>query len=222
MLRIQVNLEDAGARSGIAAVIRASQSSQALNASMAKAVAEGVKTHLREKNQRASPTSNFYSKAADSVEVTATADMAEVAIPHRGFPLRFYGGTVTGGASISEFTGRQTRNQALPTENVPRNSNGDHVRPKEAGILAFIPNRLGDIHTSGFLVQGVMKAITRGPNKGKQRPVSKPGGKMMFILRRLTRHRANPTVLPTVANLLRLAGEGARKYIASFEGRSGS
>lgn len=222
MLRIQVNLQDTGARAGIAAAIRASQAGHELNASMAMAVADGVKSHLRAKNQRASPTSNFYSKAADSVEVAATADTAEVAIPHRGFALRFYGGTVTGGASISDFTGRQTRSQALPTDNVPRNSNGDHVRPKEAAILAFIPNRRGDIHTSGFLVQGVMKAVTRGPNKGKQRPVSLPGGKMMFILRRLTRHRADPTVLPTVANLLRLAGEGARQYIASFEERNGS
>ena len=220
MLRLQVNLQDAGARAGIAAIIRACENRAELNRAMGERVEDATRTHLQELSARRSPHTGFYGKAAQSVELSSDADAAEIRIPHPGMALRFYGGTVTGGSSISSFTGRPTKSQALPTENVPVR-NGRRLAPREAGILAFIPTRRGNIHTSGVLVEGVMKDVTRGPRKGQKRAVPKPGGKVMFILRRLTRHKADPTVIPSVATLLRLASEGAADYIASFDERRG-
>jgi hypothetical protein len=213
MLTLEINLNDAGAKSGIAAILAALEQPEKLHKAMAAQVEDGVRTHLQQLNAR-SPNTNFYAQAAASVEHTSAAAGAVVRVPHRGMALRFHGGTVTAGASISSFTGQTTKSLAVPTDDVPVRD-GRRLAPREAGILAFIPNRGGDIHTSGFLVEGVEKEITRGKNKGQKRAVPKEGGALLYILRRLTLHDDDPTVLPGLDVLIGLAGEGAAEFINS-------
>lgn len=213
MIRLRVNIEDVAEQSGIAAIKAALEDRASLHDAMAAGVEGTVRNHLQGLNSR-SPNTNFYAQAAASVESHSDAAAATVSIPHRGMALRYYGGTVAAGASISSHTGRPTKNLAIPTPNVPvRNSR--RLAPREAGLLAYIPNRSGGA-TTGYLVEGVEKTVTRGKNKGGTRIVAKVGGVMMFVLRTETTHQADAGVLPTTDELVHGAGQAAEDYVESF------
>lgn len=212
MIRVHVRLSGIGA--DVPGILAALADRTDLHDAMRDGAENLVRDHLRGLNGR-SPNTSFYGQAAASVESSADAQGATVRVPHRGVALRYYGGTVTAGASISSHTGQPTKAIAVPTAKVPV-ANQRRLAPREAGVLAFIPNRGGDIHTSGFLVEGMLKRITRGKNKGKNRAVPKPGGVMMYVLRRLTTHRADPTVMPTRDALGAAGVAAAEGYLDSF------
>ncbi len=220
MISLSVNLTDLGARSGIAALIAAVEDREGLHDAMAHGVEVGVKAHLDTLNTSRSTRTNFYGKAADSVTRSASAEAGEVIIPHRGIALRYHGGRVTAGANISDFTGNPTKNLALPTDKVPVR-NEMRLRPKDAGLLAFIPNRGGPSVTRGYLVEGEEKTITRGPRKGGKRIVPKAGGVMMFVLRGWTDHDPDPSVLPTEGELGGFATSAGADYVDSFMDEGG-
>jgi len=206
MLSVHVNVDEAGALSGIAAIMAAVSDRAGLHEAMADRVTEQVRDHLRALDSR-SPNTHWWSRVAESVRNTSSAEQAEVAITYRGAALRYYGGTVEP---------VNVKNLALPTENVPVRDN-TRLAPREAGILAFIPNRKGG-DTTGYLVEGEMRQTKRGKNKGMERAVPKKGGALMYILRKKTTHQPDPTVLPTLAELTQAASEAAADYISSFEG----
>ena len=206
MLSLNVNVEDAGALSGIEAITAAMADRAGMHAAMADRVTEQVREHVRGLDSR-SPNTHWWSRVAESVRNTSSAEQAEVVVPYRGAALRYYGGTVEP---------VNVKNLALPTENVPVRDN-TRLAPREAGILAFIPNRKGG-DTTGYLVEGEMRQTKRGKNKGKERAVPKQGGALMYILRKKTTHQADPTVLPTLEALLQAAGDAAADFIASYEG----
>lgn len=189
---------------------------EGLHRAMAAGVSEGVTNHLAGLNSR-SPNTNWYARAAESVEYDAAAEGAEIRVTKTGAALRLYGGTTTAGKSISSFTGKATRNQALPTKNVPVVGER-RLSPREVGVLAFIPSRSGSIHTTGVLVEGVMQLIRRGKNKGMMRAVPKKDGRLMFVLSRLVTQQPDPTVIPSREQIAAAAVEGGSNFIASFEG----
>ena len=93
-------------------------------------------------------------------------------------------------------------------------------KPSEAGILAFIPKRGGPNVTTGYLVEGEEKTITRGKGKGGKRIVPKPGGKMMFVLRGWTDHKADESVLPTIVDMQTAAEQAAEAVIETLNSRT--
>jgi hypothetical protein len=202
MLRVLVNFEEGAAREGIAALIKLSANRAGLNNAMAQSVEAKTQDHLTALNSR-SPASSFYARAADSSEVKAREDGATVIFTHRGLALRYYGGHVVPLAP--------RKNLALPTDNVPTTREG-RVAPRDAGILAWIPNRKGG-PTTGYLVEGIRRLLKSGKNKGKEGIVKKEGGKLMYVLRSWTDHKPDPSVLPTIADFIKAAQDGALQHL---------
>lgn len=200
------------------ATARALEDPQGIHEAMAASVELVVGDHIRGLNSR-SPNTDFYAAAARGIEAESNATEALVRIPKLGFGLRYYGGRVEPGAGISSFTGKPTRALAVPTDDVPvvGPADGRHrQRPGQAGLLAFIPNRYGSLITTGYLVEGQEKPITRGKNKGKTRTVPKPGGRLLYTLRAWTTHDPDESVLPSAGVLFGAASDALSDYLDSF------
>jgi hypothetical protein len=184
---------------------------------MAGALELTVGNHLQDLNSR-SPHTNFYAKAARGIEVESNDQHAIVRIPKLGFALRYHGGTVTPGKSISSHTGLPTRALAIPSDDVPYVGDSEEVhrqKPGEyPGLLAFIPARAGG-RTVGYLLDGEEKTITRGKNKGKTRIVPKAGGSLLYTLASEIIHQPDESVLPSEGVLLASASEAAGYYLDS-------
>lgn len=216
MILIEVNIQDIGVSEGISAVIRTCQDKTALHEAMAAGVEQRVSEHLLAKNSL-SPNSGFYASASKSTEVQADSAGAMVMITKRGMALRYYGGRVLPGKTISSFTGKRTTTLAIPSENVPMAGKEGRKGPREMGILAFIPSKKSG--TVGVLVEGEMKNRVRKPG---QRVVPKDGGKLMYVLRSWTDHKEDKSLLPTIASLLTAATDAAHDYFAATNPNSPS
>lgn len=215
MIRVEVKLDDAGARKAVAAVRQSAEHREPLHQAMAAGVEEAVREHLLGINSR-SPHTGFYARAARSTESVASEAGALVRIPHRGMALRYYGGKVTPGKSVSSKTGKPTKALAIPTEHVPLAGTEGRKGPREVGPLAFLRARAGAAAgTIGYLVQGQPKIISGGSRDGMEIMEPLPGGKLMFVLRSWTDHDPDPTVLPSEAELTAAATAGARSYLAA-------
>lgn len=187
-----------------------------LHRAVATGLIDGVQDHLI---QRYVPRDRggveFWKRAADSVSAISDDEGAEVSINHPGVRLRYTGGEVRPGAGTSSRTGRKTTALALPTDRVPV-ANGARIPPGKAGPLAFIPLAKGR-ETVGVLVQGREVVITRGRNKGKRRVEPVPGGGLMYVLRSITRHRADPNIFPDDQRLLEITRTAFAAHLAAYE-----
>lgn len=215
-MKVTVRIDDLGASETLRSLLGVLEHRIELHELMGDAVKDGVVRHLRSLNSR-SPNSNFYSLSALSSENTplqADGTGATVSIPHRGLALRLHGGRVLP---------KNVKNLALPTKHVPMSSgeNEGRMGPRDMGMLAFIAARKGVEGTTGYLVEGVEKLITRGKRKGQKRIVPKPmaeGGRMMFVLRGWTDHDPDPGVLPNQQELEKLAADGAAAFVELYTG----
>lgn len=215
MIQLKINITDHGVARKLEGFQQALADKEGLHAAMATGLEISVMDHLLGINSR-SPNSNYYAKAARSVEVEADASHGLVRVTRTGMALHYHGGQVLPGQSISSFTGRPTTSLAIPTDDVPRQGlENEPAAPREMGILAFIPahNRPGSV---GYLVEGEEKEITRGKNKGGRRIVSKKGGKMLFVLRSWTDHEPDTSVLPSLVAMRAAAAQGANEHINSY------
>ncbi len=172
-----------------------------------------VKKHLAALNNR-SPNTGYYAKAAAGVNSTADDAAATIIIQAAGIGLRRFGGEVTPGRNISSQTGQPTKSISLPTKHVPI-VNQNRQRPKDFPLLAFVLNRKGG-DTTGYLVEGEQKLAKRGESKGKYITVAKKGGKMLFVLRKRTSHKANPAVLPSDDELRAVAVQAIKDLLQTF------
>jgi hypothetical protein len=203
MLTLNVNIDDAAARAGIAAVIRACEERAALHEVIAEAVKEQAVDHLTVLNSR-SPNTSFYSRAAQSAETEVTGDGATIRFTHRGLALRYFGGRVLP---------KNVENLAIPTSAVPLAGQEGRKGPREAGILAWIPNRKGTPGTTGYLVEG----IEINKKKGGTRIIRKPGGQLMYVLRSWTDHNKDESVLPSIASFTSTAVKAAEGFLKEIE-----
>ena len=195
MLRLEVNIS--GAEQALAAVGRtldAADDRAALHLAMAMGVELAVKRHLRESYAARSPRTGFYGRMAQATADTADQEAGTVTVGAgiRGAALRYFGGTVAAGKTISSITGRPTRLLAIPTKDVPV-SGSTRETPANAGILKYLPSKKG----GGVLVEG--EQVTG--KRGKTRVERKPGGRLLFILKAYTKHDPDPGLLPDQAAL---------------------
>ena len=186
-----------------------------LHGSISTGVLVAVKDHLKDNYlQRDGPRGDFWADVIASSQAKSTAESATVSLTELGIGLRYRGGTVTPGKSISSFTGELTRALAIPSSKVPVKG-GRQIRPGRAGVLAFIQSKRGG-ETVGYLVEGETKTAKRGKNKGKPYVTAKPGGALLYTLRTITRHRGDKNILPTNQAIETTASKAARDFIASF------
>lgn len=221
-MNLTVYLYDHGTQARLDAVAAALADSAAIHEAMAAGVERIVGDHLLGLNSR-SPNTDFYASAARGIETEADGEGALVRIPKLGFALRYYGGTVTAGKGISSKTGKPTRALAIPDEDVPvvGPPDGRHrMRPGEwPGLLAFLPTK--STKSTGVLVEGEEKDITRGKNKGGKRIVPKVGGKLIYVLAESITFQGDESVLPSQGALFSAAAEAAEDYLSSFNDEGG-
>ena len=200
MVKIEIAFDDADARDLLERLRSRLGETENLHDAMGTAVADTVRTHLATKK---SPNTGFWSRVADSVTHEAGADRATVSIPATGAALRYYGGTVRqkpGGPLLT-----------IPTDDVPVRDN-TRLAARDMGILAYLPSRRPATKgAAGVLVEGE----TYTTRKGTTRTRPKPGGKLLYILRTMTEHRPDPTVLPTDLALAESARDAALDYVAA-------
>jgi hypothetical protein len=215
-MNISVKIDTAELTSSLEAQAKGMEDKAGMHAAIRLETEETVKGHLREKYlPKDGPRGDFWSDVIATAEASSDDDSATVTLSELGITLRYFGGVVTPGKSISSYTGKVTRALAIPSDKVPV-AGGRQIRPGRAGILAFIRNRsLGE--TVGYLVSGELKKITRGPNKGKDRVIPKTGGQLLYTLRTITRHKGDPYILPSDDRLVESAKKAIFAHLDSFE-----
>lgn len=107
----------------------------------------------------------------------------------------------------------------MPSDAVPVVS-GRQKTPDTMGLLAFLRAKVRGGDTIGYLVEGMEKTRTKSTRKGaigSKYVVPLPGGSLLYTLRRVTRHTADPNIIPPIADINEAALSAARGYLASFE-----
>jgi hypothetical protein len=215
-LSITVSIDSAAANASLRAITRATQDRVGMHDVIATAARELVRDHLETKYfPRDKDGLAFWRDVWKSAEANHDNERATVTLRESFIALRYYGGEVTPGKSISSYTGRPTRALAIPSKAVMV-KDGRRVQPSQSGILAFIHAARGR-ETVGYLVEGVEIVAKHGPNKGKKITLPKVGGKLLYTLRTITRHRGDSGILPPVAAITTAAAQAIEDFIDSFE-----
>jgi len=215
-LAVSIQVDTSGITGSLEAQSAAARDSAGMHGAIAVAAKKTVTDHLTANYlPRDGPRGDFWADVIRSTESTADESAAKVALTELGVSLRYEGGEVTPGKSISSYTGELTRALAIPSARVPV-AGGRQIRPGRAGILAFIRARtFGE--TVGFLVEGEQRVAKIGKNKGKPYTVPKQGGALLYTLRTITRHKPDPNILPDEAEITASAVEAITWFINSFE-----
>ncbi|MCW1913728.1 hypothetical protein OJ996_09090 [Luteolibacter sp. GHJ8] len=205
-VKVSISIDAAAPKARLEVVQKVAKDRAKTNAVIGEAVAALARQRIHDRYVVEETRTNFWERVQNSIESEADENGATITYNELGIGLRYRGGTVTPGKSISTFTGKLTRALAIPSDKVPL-VNKRPVAPRYAGLLAFLRSTTrGD--TVGVLVEGQQKVITRGPNKGKTRIVPKPGGDLLYVLKKMTRHRPDPQILPD-ESAIQAAGQAA-------------
>lgn len=137
---------------------------------------------------------NYYLGAARSAQFREVENGVIVSAAQVGLRLRYYGGRVTAGKTISRITGRPTKYLTIPVH--PR------AHGKRAGEfdLELVRNHRGEpVALATKSTRGVSLRQT-STGKVTKRAIGQRG-EIMFLLRRSVVHRPDPSILPTLDQL---------------------
>lgn len=209
---ISIKIDVSKALASLKAKTSAMADRPGLHGSIATAAGKLVKDHLTAKYlPRDGPRGDFWADVIGSTESVSDNASARVILSELGVSLRYNGGDVTPGKSISSYTKKLTKALAIPSDKVPVRA-GRQIRPGRAGVLAFIRSgRSGE--TVGFLVEGETRVAKRGKNKGNPYTVPKAGGSLLYTLRTITRHRGDSGIVPTNEAITEAAREAIRGFL---------
>lgn len=192
---------------------------EGMHGSIAIASEKLVKDHITAKYlPRDGQRGDFWADVIESTQSTSDGNSANVVLSELGVSLRYFGGEVTPGKSISSYTGELTKALAIPSDKVPV-SGGRQIRPGRAGLLAFIQSARGG-ETVGFLVEGIAVARKRDGKRGKKGEpytIPKPGGSLLYTLRTITRHKGDKGILPSDDEIEDAAVKAILDFVGSFE-----
>lgn len=197
-LNVKVSINAAAPMARLEKIKEVAADQETTGAVLAEALLKLTRQRIQDKYvPEDDPGITFWADVRNSAEAEVQGNVITVSLNELGVGLRYRGGDVTPGKSISSYTGKLTRALSVPTPKVPT-LQGRYIRPGRAGLLAFI-RAVTRGETIGYLVEGQQKTITRGKNKGKERVVPKPGGSLLYVLRSVTHHREDPGILPDEA-----------------------
>lgn len=206
MLSLSVQIEET-ATGALRRTMGRLESAEELHDAMGAAVKKLAADHLR--TTKSSPNTGWWGRATRMISHTATATEATVTYNQTGVALRYYGGTVKqkpGGPLLT-----------IPFATVPV-ENGTRKAARKMGNLVFLPaRRPARKGVVGVLAEGETYIRKRGKNKGKPGIRAKKGGQLYYTLMTEVTHQADPTVLPTEAELLATAAQAGNDFIASLD-----
>ena len=222
MIAVQVDIQSAALAAYLRSLSRGLADPVAINKHMAQGVGIAVKENLVAHYTGRTTHGNFWQRVVNSMEVKGDAAGGKVSLVELGIGLRYNGGEVTPGknpAAAGPNKGQLTRAIAVPSRSVPIVS-GRQKTPASMGLLAFVRAKTRGGDTTGYLVEGIektRKSATKRGAAGSKYVVPKPGGALLYTLRRITRHIADPAIIPNDFTLSDAAVSAALNYIASFD-----
>ena len=218
MIQVAIKIDPAQLTSvtqSVRSITQALKNRDGLHRGIAKRAAQDTRDHLQKNYVHRNKRGSFWADVKKSVESVASSTEATVYLRQIGIRLRYYGGEVTPGKSISSHTGKPTRALAIPSSDVPVQK-GRQIRPGRAGLLAFMRAKTYG-ETVGYLVEGELIKIGRGKNKGGTRIAPKKGGKILYTLRTITRHKGDPNIIPPDGKLQQGAMEAIRTFLSTYK-----
>jgi hypothetical protein len=216
-MNLSISINTAAVEASLGSIAKACEDRQGMHSAIASSMDVVTKDHLTSNYlPKDGIRGDFWADVIASRESSFTADYAVETLSELGVHLRYHGGDVFPGKSISSWSGKPTVALAIPSVNVPV-AGGRQIRPGRAGVLAFIPARGGG-ETVGVLVEGEERIALRGKNKGRPYAIPRPGGSLMYTLRTVTHHTPDPNIFPSDAALLKGAEEALRDFVFSFDG----
>lgn len=222
MIAIQLNIQSEALVEYLRSIRGGLSDPVAINKQMVQGVGIAVKENLVSHYTGRNARGNFWQRVVNSMEVKWDESGGKVSLVELGIGLRYNGGEVTPGknpAAAGPNKGQPTRAIAVPSSRVPVVS-GRQKTPASMGLLAFVRAKTRGGDTTGYLVEGIEKTrqhATKGGAAGSKYVVPKPGGALLYTLRRITRHNADPAIIPANSVLSQAAVSAALNYIASFE-----
>jgi hypothetical protein len=205
MIQINIDIKNT-ATPAINQMLKDVKPGGALGMVMGRALANTLKKHFRARNlvpnKLGGTRTNFWSAVAAAVQnpVVSTGEVS-VAVSHPAIAQKYYGGKI-----------EPTKKKALAIP-VHRLAHGRMARDMQG--LAFRPagTAAKKAGTVGYLVEGELRKITRGPRKGKDAMRPKVGGAMMFVLRKFVDQARDPKTLPPDAEMLEDIAKAARIFL---------
>lgn len=172
---------------------------------MGRALADTLKSHFRARNSSqpnklGGKRTNFWTAVAGTVQnpVVATGEVS-VAVSHPHIAQKVFGGRIV-----------PTNKKALA---IPVHAKAHGVTARDMPNLAFIFGKKGKPGTVGYLVEGQLHTILRGKRKGQQVMQAKPGGAMMYVLRKWVDQQTDPLALPETSVMLDEVAKAAKSFL---------
>lgn len=189
---------------------KASQIGKELPAAVTKTASNNI-LKLIKNNFATLGSGPFWEEAAASTKANVRGSVARITITQTGVRLRWLGGVVLPGKSISSKTGRPTRCLALPIDRKNKKE------PIFFGNLTWLPIMRGKVR--GLLLP-CETATAKRPYKDKPagRTVCRPakGAKPLYMLVTDTVHRPNPAVMPSEKKLTEAASQAAQQALQAI------
>lgn len=204
MIRLTFDLKDSATPELKRILAAATDLSGGIGAVMGRAMAATLKTHYQDRNRTPNKLggkrTNFWSQVAATVnQPVLSKDAVSVQISDARLPQKVFGGRIVP---------TKANNLAIPVHAAAHGKS-----PRAFDKLAFIPKRGGPDITTGFLVDGESRTITRGKNKGKSTIRPLEGGRLLYVLRGWVDQDPDPAALPTEAELLGAAADAALDFL---------
>ena len=172
---------------------------------MGRALADTLKKHFRERNKTPNKLGgkrqNFWTAVSAGVQNPVVSEGGvSVTVSHPHIAHK-----VTGGRIVP------TKQKALA---IPVNAKAYGVLARDMPGLAFIPARGGPQVNVGYLVEGEIRKILRGKNKGKDTIRPKQGGAMMYVLRAWVDQQPDPRALPETSVMLEQVAKAGQAFLS--------
>ena len=205
---IRINLTTAGipaTQAELAAMVAKLKPGGGMASVLGRAAANVLKEHFRQRNtipnRLGGARTNFWAGVAAGVQNPTTEGRSVVVeVSHPAIAQKVFGGTIVP---------RKVKNLAIP---VSARSHGRS--PRTFALLAWLPRKAGAHRdTTGYLVEGEKRTRTRGPRKGTEAVRPKPGGALLYVLRKQVDQAKDPLALPSASQFLAPMLKAGRMFL---------
>lgn len=189
MIRLNITTDGSDAvRRELGILFQKMQPGGGLGKVLGRAAAGVLRDHFRRRNEvpnkLGGARTNFWSAVAAGVQNPVVEDRAIVmAVSHPAIAQKVHGGPIVP---------RTRKNLSIPVH-----AKAHGKSPRVFALLAWIPRKKeAPEDTTGYLVEGARKTISRGPRKGSTVVVPAAGGSLLYVLRRKVTQAPDPQALP--------------------------
>lgn len=218
MIKVQVTVNDAAARSFLVKIEGGLRDRRALHEALALRLAEELKAHFIKKNavpnRMGAPRTNFWQEVADATQVAEVSESgATVAIAEARYRLHLFGGTVVP---------KKAKALTIPLVIEARGESAASYQLKMGRRLFSIPGRKALFEKTDAAATESLTGATKGRVRGKNRVfrvglAARAGIRPVFALSKKATIKQDPAALPPPQALLGALQEQANDYLAAIQ-----